>query len=50
MIWKDKNTCVSLAEKTYEAGIKVEKRVMESYEKIIERPKGIEKWFVENKP
>ncbi|GGK00692.1 hypothetical protein GCM10007063_23740 [Lentibacillus kapialis] len=46
MTWKDENPCVSLAEKAYETGQKVEKKVMETYEKMIDRANGIEKWFV----
>lgn len=50
MSWKGKNPCVSLAEKTYETGKKVEKKVMASYEKMVDRTEGIEKWFVEINP
>ena len=46
MTWKGKNPCVTLLEKVYETGKKVEKKIMEIYEGMIERVKGFEKWFV----
>lgn len=50
MTWKGKNPCVTLEEKAYETGKKVEKKEMELYEKMIDRLKGLEKWFVEINP
>lgn len=50
MTWKGKNPCVTLVEEIYETGKKVEKKIMEEYEKMIDRAKGIEKWFVEINP
>lgn len=50
MTWKGKNPCVILVEQIYETGKKVEKKIMEEYEKMIDRAKGIENWFVEINP
>jgi len=50
MTWKGDNPCVTLVEKVYETGKKVGKKVMEEYEKMIDRAKGIEKWSVEIYP
>nr|WP_200124664.1 hypothetical protein [Salicibibacter cibarius] len=50
MTWKKKHPSVTLEENTYETGKKVEKNVMDQYEKMIDRAKGIGKWFVEIHP
>lgn len=50
MTLKGKNPCVTLVEKVYETGMKVEKKDMAEYEKMIDRAKGIGKWFVEINP
>lgn len=50
MTWKGKHPFVSLTEKLYETGKKVEKKVMELYETAIERADGLEKWFVTINP
>ncbi|MDY0406309.1 ISAzo13 family transposase [Virgibacillus sp. 179-BFC.A HS] len=50
MTWKGKHPRVTLVEEIYETGKKVGKKVMEEYEKMIDRLKGIEKWFVEIHP
>jgi hypothetical protein len=46
MTWKGENPGVTLTEKVYETGKKVEKKLMEIYEGMIDRVKGIEKWFI----
>jgi hypothetical protein len=40
MTWKGENPCVTLVKAVYETGKKVEKKVMEEYEKMIDRGKG----------
>lgn len=50
MTWKGNNHCVTLVEEIYETGKKVEKKVMEEDEKMIDRAKGTGKWFVEINP
>ncbi|MBW9159193.1 ISAzo13 family transposase [Clostridium tagluense] len=46
MTWNEKNPFVTLNESVYETGKKVEKNVMNIYETVLYRTKGIEKWFV----
>lgn len=50
MTWKKKHPLVTLTEKIYEVGKKVEKEIMALYETVIDRTKGIEKWFVTISP
>lgn len=50
MTWKGKHPCVTLVEEIYETGKKVPKKIMEELEKMIDRAKGIEKWFIEIDP
>jgi len=50
MTWNGKNPLVTLTEKIYETGKKVEKDVMKLYETVIERADGLEKWFVTLNP
>ena len=46
MTWKGKKPFIKFIEKIYETGKKVEKKIMNTYESMIERAKGLEKWFV----
>jgi len=46
MTYKEKNPNVKLVEKVYETGIKLTKKVMDMYEKALDRKEGIGKWFV----
>jgi len=50
MTWNGNKPCISFIDKIYETGIKVEKKIMAEYEKMIDRAKGIEKWFIEINP
>ena len=50
MTWNGKNPLVTLTDKLYETGKKVEKKVMKLYETAIERANGLEKWFVTLNP
>lgn len=50
MTWNGKNPFVTLTNKTYETGKKIEKEVMKLYETAIERKDGLEKWFVKLNP
>ena len=47
MKWKGKHHFVPLVTKIYEKGVKLTKRAMASYEKVIKRLEGLEDWFVE---
>jgi len=50
MTWKGNHPHVTCVNESYETGIKVPKKVMAVYEKMIHRAKGIGKWFVEMNP
>lgn len=50
MAWKGKNPNVIVIDKIYETGMKLNKKVMKCYESVLERTKGIEKWFISIKP
>ncbi len=50
MTWKGKHPHVTCVNESYETGIKVPKKVMADYVKMIHQAKGIEKWFVEINP
>lgn len=46
MMWNGKNPVVKVMDKVYKTGIKVTKEIMKIYETLIERLRGLEKWFV----
>jgi len=46
MTWNGLNPVVQLVEGTYETGVKLTKKAMEVYEKMIERLDGLEKGFI----
>ncbi len=46
MTWKGKHPEVTLVTKIYEKGVKLTKKAMAEYEKVIKRLKSLEKWFV----
>lgn len=46
MTWNEKSPTVKVVEKTYELGQKLTKKVMNQYEKVIDRLQGLEDWFV----
>jgi hypothetical protein len=50
MTWNGKNPNVIVIDKTYETGITLNKKIMKNYESVLERTKGIEKWFISIKP
>jgi hypothetical protein len=50
MKWKGKHPFVSLVTKIYENGVKLTKKAMANYEKVIKRLEGLEDWFVEITP
>jgi DNA-binding protein Fis len=50
MKWKGKHPVISLVTKIYEKGVKLTKKAMASYEKVIKRLPGLEDWFVEIPP
>jgi hypothetical protein len=47
MTWKGKHPVVSLVNKIYEKGVKLTKKAMAAYEKLITRMPGLEDYFVE---
>jgi transposase len=47
MKWNGKNPVVKVVERIYETGVRLSKSVMNKYEKIIKRLKGLENWFVD---
>lgn len=47
MKWNGKNPVVKVVEKIYETGVRLSKSAMNEYEKIINRLKGLENWFVD---
>lgn len=50
MKWNGNYPIIHLIENKYRTGIKLDKRTMDAYEKIIERDSELGKWFVEIKP
>ena len=50
MKWKGNYPQVYFNVNKYYTGVKLNKRTMDAYEKIIERDKELGKWFVEIKP
>ena len=50
MKWKGKNPVVTLVTKIYEKGVKLTKKAMAGYEKVIKRLPGLEDWFVDIAP
>jgi transposase len=46
MLWHQKNPTVKVIDKIYKIGVKLTQRVMRKYEKVIDRLKGLEDWFV----
>lgn len=50
MKWKGNYPAIYHIENKYRTGIKLDKRTMDAYEKIIERDKELGKWFIEIKP
>ena len=47
MTWKGKKPVVKMITGTYKTGIRLSKSAMKKYEALIERLKGLEKWFVD---
>lgn len=47
MKWNGKNPVVNLFTDIYETGVKLSKKTMSIYEGLINRMKGLEKWFVD---
>lgn len=50
MTWKGKHPIVTLVTQAYEKGVKLTKKAMEAYEKVINRMSGLEDYFVEINP
>jgi hypothetical protein len=50
MTWKGKHPAVRLVTDIYETGVKLTRKAMAIYEKMIERLPGLENWFVDIKP
>lgn len=50
MTWKGKHPVVTLVSQVYESGVKLTKKVMATYEKMINRMSGLEDWFVDIRP
>lgn len=50
MTYDKKHPTVTMIDKVYETGVKVNKKVMKIYEKAIDRIAGLEKWFVRISP
>lgn len=50
MTWKGKHPIVTLVTQAYESGVKLTKKVMATYEKMINRMSGLEDWFVDISP
>jgi len=46
MTWKGGHPVVALVTRFYEKGVKLTKKAMAAYEKIITRKPGLEHWFV----
>lgn len=50
MTWKGKHPVVTLVNKVYDKGIKLTKKAMAAYERLIKRMSGLEDYFVEISP
>jgi len=50
MTWKGKHPVVTLVSKIYDKGVKLKKKAMAAYEKLIKRMPGLEDYFVEISP
>jgi hypothetical protein len=50
MTWKGKHPIVTLVTRVYESGVKLKKKVMAAYQKVIKRRPGLEDWFVDITP
>jgi hypothetical protein len=50
MTWKGKHPVVTLVSKIYDKGVKLTKKAMAVYEKVIKRMPGLEDYFVEISP
>jgi hypothetical protein len=50
MTWKGKHPIVTLVTQVYEKGVKLTKKAMAAYEKMINRMTGLEDWFVDISP
>jgi len=50
MTWKGIHPIVTLVSKIYDKGVKLTKKAMAAYEKVIKRMQGLENYFVEIKP
>jgi len=50
MTWKGKHPVVTLVTRIYEKGVKLTKKAMAAYEKLINRKPGLEDWFVDISP
>jgi hypothetical protein len=50
MTWKGRHPIVTLVTRVYETGVKLTKRAMAAYEKVITRMSGLENYFVEISP
>jgi hypothetical protein len=46
MTWNKKNPSVKLIDKVYDLGVKLTRRIMKKYEKVIDRLSNLEDWFV----
>lgn len=47
MTWKGRHPVVTLVSKIYDKGVKLTKKAMAAYEKVIKRMPGLEDYFVE---
>ena len=47
MKWKNEKPIVKMIDRIYRTGISLSKNSMKKYEELIERLKGLEKWFVD---
>jgi len=50
MTYDKKHPVVSVVDEIYETGVKVSKKIMRIYEKVLDRMLGLEKWFVKISP
>lgn len=50
MTWKGKHPLVTLVTQVYDKGVKLTKKAMAAYEKVIHRKPGLEDWFVDISP
>ncbi len=50
MTWKGKHPVVTLVTQIYETGVKLTRKAMAAFEKVINRKPGLEDWFVDISP